>query len=104
MSVREFVEWDDGTEIRYELIAGEVVAITPFDPCHGTITGNVIGGVGLRLEGRSPHAGVALGGLWIDNENFYVADVVTTRDPPRRGLHREPDPYRRRHHRREREG
>ena len=36
-TVEEFLAWDDGTDHRYELVDGEVVAMAPPSEAHGTI-------------------------------------------------------------------
>jgi Uma2 family endonuclease len=82
MSAADFLRWDDGTETRYELIRGRVVAMSPpFEP-HGRIAGNVWGEIDRRLEGRPPCAGVVEGGVWLSDDDYYVADVVATCAPP----------------------
>lgn len=43
MTADDFVHWDDGTDARYELVDGMVVAMAPATDAHGTITGNVWG-------------------------------------------------------------
>jgi Uma2 family endonuclease len=37
----EFLQWDDGTDTRYELIEGEIVAMAPAMPEHVTIVSNL---------------------------------------------------------------
>ena len=39
MSLAEFLDWDDGTDTRYELIDGRVVAMAPPNPRHSAMTG-----------------------------------------------------------------
>jgi len=34
MTLDEFLQWDDGTDTRYELIEGEIVAMAPAMPDH----------------------------------------------------------------------
>ena len=40
MTADEFMNWDDGTDTRYQLIDGEIVAMAPAADAHGTITVN----------------------------------------------------------------
>jgi len=41
MTLDQFLQWDDGTDTRYELIAGEIVAMVPAMPDHATIVSNL---------------------------------------------------------------
>jgi Uma2 family endonuclease len=36
-TVEEFLAWDDGTDRRYELVAGQIVAMAPPSEAHATI-------------------------------------------------------------------
>ena len=38
-TVAEFLAWDDGTDRRYELVDGRIVAMAPPSEAHGTIVG-----------------------------------------------------------------
>ena len=40
MTLDEFLQWDDGTDMHYELIAGQIVAMAPPSRRHGTIIVN----------------------------------------------------------------
>lgn len=82
MTTEEFLHWEDGTDMRYELVHGHAVAMAPPADRHGRIAGNAWGEIDRRLSERPPCAGVVEGGIWIDDENFYVADVVATCAPP----------------------
>lgn len=82
MTTAEFLRWEDGTDTRYELVHGCPVAMAPPADRHGRIAGNVWGEIDRRLSMRPPCTGVVEGGLWIDDDNFYVADVVATCAPP----------------------
>jgi Uma2 family endonuclease len=91
-TLAQFLAWDDGTDTRYELVDGEVVAMAPPAPRHGRIAGNAWGEIDRRLEGRPPCAPVVEGGVQVDDGNFYVADVVATCAPPSNEQH-VPDPF-----------
>ena len=82
MTVAEFLNWDDGTDVRHELIDGQIVAMNPPADPHGTIAGNAWGEIDRRLERRPPCRGVVEAGVWIDNDNYYVANVTATCAPP----------------------
>jgi Uma2 family endonuclease len=50
MSLAEFLEWDDGTDVRYELIDGHVVAMAPPSPRHSAIAGRLARLIGSALK------------------------------------------------------
>lgn len=86
MSLAAFLEWEDGTDTRYELIDGRVVAMAPTLVTHGTIVGNLARELGNRL--KSPCRAVVGAGITPPDRanSFYVADVAVTRAPPEPGL------------------
>ncbi len=82
MTAAEFLKWDDGTDTRYELIGGHVVAMAPaFEP-HGRIASNVAVEIDRRLDPSSACSAAVEGGIWLGDDDFYVADVVATCAPP----------------------
>lgn len=50
MTLAEFLDWDDGTDTRYELIVGVPVAMAPPMRAHATIAGNLIAALKTRLK------------------------------------------------------
>jgi Uma2 family endonuclease len=50
MSLAEFLQWDDGSETRYELIDGRVVAMAPPAARHGAITARLARLIGNALQ------------------------------------------------------
>ncbi|HEY0522006.1 MAG TPA: Uma2 family endonuclease, partial [Stellaceae bacterium] len=50
MTVDEFLSWNDGTDRRYELVAGEIVAMAPPSERHGAIAANTILAIGPQLK------------------------------------------------------
>jgi Uma2 family endonuclease len=50
MTLAEFLDWDDGTDTRYELIEGEVVAMAPPMPAHAIIVPNLARSIGDQLQ------------------------------------------------------
>jgi Uma2 family endonuclease len=50
MSLVEFRDWDDGTDTRYELIDGRVVAMAPASPRHSAMTGRLARMIGNALK------------------------------------------------------
>jgi Uma2 family endonuclease len=77
-TVEEFLDWDDGTDRRYERVGGQIVAMAPPTEAHATIVSNltirigaqlrppcrVVGELGVRLEGR--------------DDSFYQFDLAVT--------------------------
>ena len=85
MTVAEFLEWDDGTDTRYELVAGQIIAMAPPSEDHGRIVGNLTVQIGSRL--RPPCAVVGQAGVVLvgRDDAWYEADLVVTCAPPERG-------------------
>ena len=84
-TVEEFRAWDDGTDRRYELVDGHVVAMAPPSETHGTIVANLTGELRNRLKPPCRVVGEA-GVVPADrNETYYQADLLVTCAPPERG-------------------
>jgi Uma2 family endonuclease len=79
MTVAEFLEWEDGTDTRYELVQGRVVAVLPPRAAHSVILANL----GAMLHGsRSYYAGIAAGIVPPHRDDtFYLADLVVSCTP-----------------------
>ncbi len=85
MTLAEFLEWDDGTDTRYELVAGRPVAVPPPAEAYGTIVGDLTFRIGSRLTPLHRavlQAGIALPGR---DDAYYEADLAVTCAPPERG-------------------
>ena len=82
MSLTEFLEWDDGTDTRYELVGGRVVAMPICSVAHGTILANLAREVGSRL--RAPLRAGIRGGIVPQHrdDTYYLADLVVSSGPP----------------------
>ena len=81
INVDEFLVWDDGTDRRYELVGGEIVAMAPPSNAHGAIVANAVGELRTRL--RPPcrvltEVGVRF--VWRD-DSYYQADLAVTCSP-----------------------
>ena len=85
MSLAEFLEWDDGTETRYELIDGRPVAMAPPIEAHGTIVANIVAAIRPRL--KPPCRVVVEAGIVPADraDTWYQADLVVTCAPAERG-------------------
>lgn len=92
MTVEEFLDWDDGTNTRYELVAGVPAAMEMPTEAHGTIVANATAFLHGQLK-RPCRPGVQAGiRLPHANDRFYIADVAVTCTPPVRGARAFPDP------------
>ena len=84
MSLAAFLEWDDGTDARYELVDGRIVAMAPPVEAHGTIVANLAAVIRPRL--KSPCRVVIEAGITPPDraDSWYRADLVVTCAPPER--------------------
>lgn len=76
MTADEFMAWDDGTDIRHELVDGAIVAMAPPTHVHGVIVGNAYAAIRAGLDGRANCEGVVEAGIRVDPANHYKADVA----------------------------
>jgi Uma2 family endonuclease len=85
MSLAAFLEWDDGTDTRYELVDGRPRAMAPPIEAHGTIVANIACAIGNRLR-RSGRVVVGTGIVPAERaDTWYQADLVVTCAPAERG-------------------
>jgi Uma2 family endonuclease len=94
MTVAEFLRWEDGTDTRYELLAGFPVAMAPPAPAHGFLAARLCARIEGALQSRRPcmvqiEAGIARPDR---NDTCYVADLAVTCKPPQRGSQLIADP------------
>ena len=78
MTVDAFLEWDDGTDTRYELIDGRVVAMNPPLAPHARLLSQVVAALVARMP---PGCGVYTGGGTVrplDNWNYRIPDVTVS--------------------------
>jgi Uma2 family endonuclease len=87
MTLAEFLEWDDGTDTRFELIDGQPrVMAPPSIEAHGTIIANLARHVGNHLKPPCRMV-VGAGVVPVDRaDTWYHADLVVTCTPAERGL------------------
>jgi Uma2 family endonuclease len=85
VTVDEFLAWDDGTDRRYELVRGDIVAMAASDQAHDAIVANVAGV--LRTQLNSPWRAVTAAGIALSDlaDTYYQTDVVVTRGEVRPG-------------------
>jgi Uma2 family endonuclease len=83
MTVDEFLHWEDGTDIRYELVAGWAVAMAPPAPAHGRIAARLAGAIDRALRGRRPCAVQSEAGIIRPerDDTCYIADLAASCEP-----------------------
>lgn len=92
MTVAEFLTWDDGTDIRYELVHGHIMAMAPTTANHAVIVSNLAGVLRSGLK-RPCYAGSNAGVLRPDRDDtYYEADVVISCTPIEAGAVPVPEP------------
>jgi Uma2 family endonuclease len=87
MTLAEFLEWDDGTGRRYELLDGAPVMMAPSLEAHGELA--VALGAEIRARLKPPCRVISEAGIVIADraDTYYVADLAVTwapREPGRR--------------------
>jgi Uma2 family endonuclease len=87
MTLAEFLEWDDGTDRRYELLDGMLVMMAPSLEAHGELA--LALGAEIRARLRPPCRVISEAGITIPDraDTYYVADLAVTcapREPGRR--------------------
>lgn len=92
MTVAEFLNWDDGTDTRYELIDGRPVARAPATASHSIIVVNLSHALRARLKApcyAGGEAGIERPGR---DDTFYEADMVISCTPVTPGTAVIPNP------------
>ena len=94
MTVAEFLRWEDGTDIRYELLDGTPVAMAPPAVAHGFLAARLCARIEISLRSRPPcmvqiEAGIARPD---HDDTCYVADLAVTCTPPQPGQQLLADP------------
>lgn len=87
MTLAEFLEWDDGTDRRYELLDGVPVMMAPTLEAHGELA--VALGAEIRARLQQPCRVISEAGIVIPDraDTYYIADLAVTcapREPGRR--------------------
>ena len=86
-TIEEFLAWDDGTDRRYELVGGEVVAMAPASEGHAAAVSNLHFELRSRLKPPCralTEVGVQAPGR---DDTHYRADLAVTCAPPQPGRH-----------------
>ena len=94
MSLDDFLTWEDGTDARYELIGGFVVAMAPPAPIHGALAVRVASRIDAALTKQRPCTTHAEAGISHPDraDTFFVADVAVSCAPldPRAQMLKDP--------------
>jgi Uma2 family endonuclease len=92
MTLAEFLQWDDGTDRRYELLDGMPVMMAPTLEAHGELTAALAMQLGSRV--KRPCRVISEAGIVIPDraDTYYIADLAVTCAPrePRRRMVVEP--------------
>jgi Uma2 family endonuclease len=87
MTLAEFLEWDDGSDRRYQLLDGVPVMMAPSLEAHGELA--LALGAEIRTRLKPPCRVISEAGIVIPDraDTYYVADLAVTcapREPGRR--------------------
>ena len=80
-TLEEFLAFDDGTEISYQLFEGRIVAMNPPLRGHGTLVGRLVRIIGNQL--KPPCEVIVESGIIPGNRrhSWYKADLIVTCTP-----------------------
>jgi Uma2 family endonuclease len=86
MTIDEFLRWDDGSDTRYELVDGFVVAMAPPARAHRILPIRLGGAIDAALRGRRPCAAETEAGVARPDraDLCFVADIAVSCDPAQR--------------------
>lgn len=94
MTLEEFLVWDDGTDTRYELIAGCPMAMAPGMEDHGVLAARLAARLENALISRRPCRAIAEAGVLDPDraDTFFVVDIGVTCAPREGGRQYMQDP------------
>lgn len=92
MTLAEFLDWDDGTDRRYELVDGFTVMMAPATEVHGELA--LALGAEIRSRLKPPCRVISEAGIAILDraDSFYIADLAVTCAPRETGRRMIPEP------------
>ncbi len=79
VTIDEFLAFEGEGDRRYELVAGEIVAMAPATDMHSIIAGKAIASIGQRL--KPPCKVMSGAGISLPWHAYYQADVAFTGSP-----------------------
>src|SRR5438093_2370084 len=94
MTLAEFLRWEDGSDTRYELLAGVPVAMAPPAIAHGILALRLGARIDAALRSRPPCFGQSEAAIVRPDrdDTCYVADLAVSCSPPERGQQLLQDP------------
>jgi Uma2 family endonuclease len=83
MTLDDFLRWEDGTDTRYELLGGFVVAMAPPAPVHSALAARLTAKIEAALATRRPCLAFAEAGIVRPDraDDFFVADIAVSCTP-----------------------
>jgi len=95
MTLDEFLRWDDGTEMHYELIGGFPMAMAPPAEVHRALTVRLVTRIDGALSGRRPcNAQIEAGVTRPDRaDTYFEADIAASCAPIEIGRQAIKDPF-----------
>jgi Uma2 family endonuclease len=95
MSLAEFLGWDDGTDTRYELIGGFLVAMAPPAEAHSMLAVQLVRRIDATLSSRRPCRALIEAGVTRPDraDTYFVADIAATCAPVEPGRQATEDPF-----------
>ncbi len=88
----QFLDWDDGTDRRYELVDGRIVAMAPPSEAHATIVSNLAYAIGDQLQPPCRVLGAFGARLMARADSLYQFDLAVTCAPAEGGRRYVADP------------
>jgi Uma2 family endonuclease len=85
MTLAAFLEWDDGTDRRYQLVDGVPIMMAPAVEAHGELAAALTMEIGTRL--KRPCRVVSEAGITVPDrrDTYYIADLAVTYAPRESG-------------------
>jgi Uma2 family endonuclease len=83
MTLDDFLVWEDGTDTRYELVGGFVIAMAPPAANHGELAMRVGSRLSAAIAGRPPCRVISEAGIVHPDraDSFFVSDLAMTCAP-----------------------
>jgi Uma2 family endonuclease len=85
MTLAAFLEWDDGSDRRYQLVDGVLLMMAPTTEAHGELAAALAGEIRSRL--KRPCRVISEAGITVEgrSDTYYIADLAVTCVPRERG-------------------
>lgn len=95
MTLAEFLQWDDGTDTRYELIGGFPMAMAPPAEAHSMLAVHLVKRIDSALSSRRPCRALIESGITRPDraDTYFVSDIVATCAPVEPGRQATEDPF-----------